>query len=74
MKSVQEYIKILEGIEANSNEGGHIKGPFTAGQLVQIFAKIPPEYIVEMSMNEEYYDRVGTISWGNGSVSIDDHL
>jgi hypothetical protein len=43
MKSVQEYIKVLEDIESSATEqGGNVKGPFTAGQLAQIFSKLPP--------------------------------
>lgn len=74
MKSLGDYIKIIEDIETGADEkGGSVKGPFTAGQLAQIFAKLPPDYRVEMTMNEEYQDEVGSIYWGSGSVVIDDH-
>jgi hypothetical protein len=74
MKSVQEYIKVLEDIESSATEqGGNVKGPFTAGQLAQIFSKLPPDAKVEMTMNEEYQDEVGSISWGRDYVLIDDH-
>lgn len=73
MKSVQEYIKILEDIETGSGaQGNTIKGPFTAGQLAEIFSKIDPSWPVEMTMNQEYQSEIGEISYGGGSVMIGD--
>ena len=74
MKSVQDYIKVLENIEQAEEDKTEFFGPFTAGELIQILRKVDPNTPIQMTMNEEYQDDLGRVSIAGGDyVLLDDH-
>ena len=73
MKSVQEYIKVLENIEMAEDAKTEFFGPFTVGELIQILRKVDPNTPVQMTMNEEYQSDIGRIDIAGDYVLIDDH-
>jgi hypothetical protein len=73
MKSVQDYIKVLENIEMTEEDKTEFFGPFTAGELIQILRKVDPNTPVIMTMNEEYQDELGRVDIAGSTVLLDDH-
>ena len=51
---------------------GDVTGLFTVGDLIRILSAIPADYVVDMTMNEEYLDRVGRLSWCSGDSRYPD--
>jgi hypothetical protein len=73
MKSVQDYIKVLENIEMTEEDKTEFFGPFTAGELIQILRKVDPNTPIQMTMNEEYQDELGRVDISGDYVTLDDH-
>ena len=73
MKSVQDYIKVLENIEMTEEAKTEFFGPFTVGELIQILRKVDPNTPIQMTMNEEYQDDLGRVSIDGDYVLLDDH-
>lgn len=72
MKSIQDYIKILENIEVGSQEGGEFEGPFTAGKLIQILSKVDPNMPIQVTMNQEYQNELDKVSISGDYVLLGD--
>jgi hypothetical protein len=72
MKSVQDYIKILENIEAGAQEGGEFEGPFTVGKLMQILSKVDPNMPIQVTMNQEYQNELDKVSISGDYVLLGD--
>lgn len=68
MKSVSEYIKVLENIEMSEA----IQGPYTVRSLIQALSKFDPDMRVQMTMNQEYQDEVGSVTQEGDYVLISD--
>lgn len=68
MKSVGEYMKVLENIEMSEA----IQGPYTVKTLIQALSKFDPDMRVQMTMNMEYQDEVGSVSQEGDYVLISD--
>ena len=73
MKSVQDYIQVLENIEQAEEDKTEFFGPFTVGELIQILRKVDPNTPIQMTMNEEYQDDLGRVSIDGDYVLLDDH-
>lgn len=68
MKSVGEYMKVLENIEMSEAS----QGPYTVRTLIQALSKFDPDMRVEISLNMEYQDEVGSVSQEGNYVLISD--
>jgi hypothetical protein len=68
MKSISEYMKVLENIEMSEPA----TGPFTVGSLIQALSKFDPDMTVQMTMNQEYQDKIGSVSQEDDYVLISD--
>lgn len=68
MKSISEYMKVLENIEMQEQ----ISEGYTVGSLIQALSEFDPDMIVQMSMNEEYQDKVGSVRQEGNYVLISD--
>jgi hypothetical protein len=63
MKTVQDYIKVLEDIE-NQNEGHSQIN--TVGDMIKALSKFDSNMPIQMGMNQEYQGEVGSVeSWGD---------
>lgn len=69
MKSVQEYIKVLEDIENQDNDSGQIN---TVGDMIKALSKFDPNMPIQMTMNMEYQGEVGSVAQEDGYVLISD--
>jgi hypothetical protein len=73
MKSVQEYIKILENIETGEEEQQtDFKGPFTVGRLIQILSKADPNMPIQVTMNQEYQNELDKVDISGNYVLLGD--
>ena len=73
MKSVQEYIKILENIETgNQEDSGEFEGPFTVGSLIQILSKVDPNMPIQVTMNQEYQNSLDKVDISGDYVLLGD--
>jgi hypothetical protein len=72
MKTVQEYIKVLEDIETGADEQGEFTGPWTAGKLIQVLSKVDPNTPVQVTMNQEYQDELDKVSISGDYVLLGD--
>jgi hypothetical protein len=70
MKSLGEYVRLLENIEAGQmNEA---VGPYTVRSLIQALSKFDPDMRVQMSMNMEYQSEVESVTQEGDYVLISD--
>jgi len=73
MKSVQEYIKILENIETGEEEQQtDFEGPFTVGRLMQILSKVDPNMPIQVTMNQEYQNELDRVDISGNYVLLGD--
>jgi hypothetical protein len=72
MKSVQDYIKVLEDIENQERDQSEFTGPWTAGKLIQVLSKVDPNTPVQVTMNQEYQDELDKVSIGGDYVLLGD--
>ena len=68
MKSVGDYMKVLENIEMSEAS----QGPYTVRTLIQALSKFDPDMRVQMTMNMEYQDEIGSVSQEGDYVLISD--
>ncbi len=71
MKSVQEYIKVLENIENQITEDGHAQIN-TVGDMIKALSKFDPNMPIQMGMNMEYQSEVGSVAQEDGYLLISD--
>lgn len=69
MKSVQDYIKVLENIENQDIQSGQIK---TVGDMIRALSKFDAKMPIQMGMNMEYQSEVGSVAQEDGYVLISD--
>jgi len=69
MKSVQDYIKVLENIENQDIQSGRIN---TVGDMIRALSKFDPKMPIQMGMNMEYQSEVGSVAQEDGYVLISD--
>lgn len=69
MKSVQDYIKVLENIENQDSQPGQIN---TVGDMIKILSKFDPRMPIQMTMNQEYQGEVGSVEEYGSYVLISD--
>ena len=70
MKSLSEYVKLLEDIE--SGQMAEAVGPYTVRRLIQELSKFDPDMRVQMSMNMEYQGEVESVTQEDDYVLISD--
>ena len=61
MKTMQEYIKILENINTNDEEQGEFEGPWTVDKLMQVLSKVDPNMPIQVTMNQEYQNELDKV-------------
>jgi hypothetical protein len=69
MKSVQDYIKVLENIENQDSEQAQIN---TVGDMIKVLSKFDSNMPIQMTMNMEYQGEVGFVTQEDGYVLISD--
>lgn len=72
MKSVQEYMKVLEDIESSGAEQGEFEGPWTVGKLMQVLSKVDPNTPIQVTMNQEYQNELDKVAIGGDYVLLGD--
>lgn len=70
MKSLGEYVRLLENIE--SSQMTEATGPYTVRRLIQELSKFDPDMRVQMTMNMEYQSEVESVTQEGDYVLIGD--
>lgn len=69
MKSIAEYMKVLENIENQESQQAQIN---TVGDMITALSKFDSNMPIQMTMNMEYQSEVGFVTQEDGYVLISD--